>query len=260
MKTRLSRQCLTICLGLLVLLLCTTWVNAQSPAIVQLVSPDKIVTPGETFDVIVQVSNATSAFAAEVSMTFDPHQLQVLDADNGQEGIQIFPGDLLDPDHGFVAANRVDNEAGAILYALTLLSPALPVDGDGNLATITFRIVSNGETEIVLKQVLLATRDGIALPVNIDNAVMAITIDSEAPAEKLVPSNPSPGDSGKPLPPVVSSPNVYTPFAIPWLPIVLGAGTFLLIGGGIACTGLVLWLYQRRKRRRTVDGSPSVSR
>jgi len=77
--------------------------------------------------------------------------LEVLEMINATEGAFLTSG-------GYYSSNftyTIYQEKGFALLNSTLLEPALPANGTGVLATITFRVKMLGESEIRLEQVLL---------------------------------------------------------------------------------------------------------
>ena len=125
-----------------------------------LVLPDPLsvgMKSGEEKTVSIRVENATDLYGIEFQVSFDPNVVQVPDADDSLEGVQIAVGDWMAD--GFVAANKVDNEAGTVLFAATLLNPAEPLNGDGTVATIPFAAQGDGTSPLKITKTLLATRD-----------------------------------------------------------------------------------------------------
>ena len=82
---------------------------AQAATQVCLAASSSAVEVGDTFEVRIEVSDASGAYAAEVQVSFDPSHLQVADADSVAEGVQVLAGPFLNPDEGFPAINRADN-------------------------------------------------------------------------------------------------------------------------------------------------------
>ena len=65
-----------------------------------------------------QLAYAQGVYGADLSLTFDPTIVQVIDADETTDGIQIAAGSC--PAQGLTILNEVDNTNGTIRYALTL--------------------------------------------------------------------------------------------------------------------------------------------
>lgn len=161
------------------------------PATIEIVPAEQWLNSGDTTTVEVRISDATDLFAAEILLEFNPALLEVVDADTseGAPGIQIAPGTFPDPNDGFMAANQVDNTTGTILYAVTLLSPSLPVSGSGPLAYITFRGKAAGDSVLAFQRVLLSNQEAMEIPVAANDGVVHIE-----------PSGPTPTPTKEPTP------------------------------------------------------------
>ena len=159
---------------------------APSAAVVSLLADKTNVNAGETFTVTVAASNVRDLYAADVRLQFDPGKLEVVDSNSSVPGTQIQVGKLLDPSagQGFVAQNAADNAAGRVSYAVTLLSPAKPVSGDGPLAMITFKAKEAQAPAVTFLNALLTKQD---------NSTIAATTRplGTAAARPLVPAAPA---------------------------------------------------------------------
>ena len=109
------------------------------------------------FTVDIMVSDVTGLSGVELGLTFDPSIVAVVDADPGTPGIQIQPGGCPTPD--FVVENSADNTTGTISYAATSLSPSLPCDGGGVIASITFHGLAEGTSQVHFESWLLSDTD-----------------------------------------------------------------------------------------------------
>lgn len=116
---------------------------------------------GATTNVVVQLDNITDVFGIQLSLSFDPTVLQVVDADAGTSGVQINPGSC--PRTDFVVSNTADNGAGTIQYAVTQL--ALPPCDGGTVATIQFQCIAGGtSSEVNFSDSLIS--DGSPTPIS----------------------------------------------------------------------------------------------
>lgn len=114
--------------------------------------------PGWTVGAFIE--NAPLIYGADIRLTFDAAVLEVVDADESQEGVQVAHGELLDATAGFVLRNKADNESGVINYVLALLNPAPPVAGDGLLTQVTFRAKGAGQTTVRIAKGQFGTQTG----------------------------------------------------------------------------------------------------
>jgi len=70
----------------------------------------------ENTDVVLQLDDITSVYGLQVSLSFDPSIVSVVDADGGKPGVQISPGSCPQPDF----LNRT-----SLLKMALIMSPAL---------------------------------------------------------------------------------------------------------------------------------------
>jgi hypothetical protein len=113
----------------------------------------------------VVVADVTDLFGAEIQLTYDPAQLQVMDANPRLEGIQIAPGPFLAVEDRFVVTNRVDAQTGQITFVVTLLGQAAPVSGSGVLATVAFVTIGGGPYEVRVTRAQLVSSALVVIPV-----------------------------------------------------------------------------------------------
>ena len=111
----------------------------------------------ETVELDIEVQDVTDLWAARVQISFDPTVIRAQDTDPrpSAPGVQIIPGDFLDPAFQTVLVNEVDNTLGTIDFAVTETNPAEPQDGTGVLATIRFEAVGNGTSPVHLDSIQL---------------------------------------------------------------------------------------------------------
>lgn len=128
---------------------------------------------GQVVEVLVQVRGVSDLNAVDVRLGFDPTVLEVVDADEAAEGVQI---ELLDgflrPD--FVLANHADNAGGSVWFAATQLRPSLPVTGTGDLARVGFRALRAGSSGVTVTDQRLVRPSGDPLEVATFEAVVAV--------------------------------------------------------------------------------------
>jgi len=125
-------------------------------------------------DVALVISNVEGLYGAQVSLTFDPTLVKVIDASPLFPGVQITPGSFPYPD--FMVMWTADNEAGTIDYAVTQLGPREPVSGRGVLATITFAGLKPGETGLDFGDYILANVDGEEIETLSQDGVLTVTL------------------------------------------------------------------------------------
>ncbi|MBN1430748.1 MAG: hypothetical protein JXB07_20430 [Anaerolineae bacterium] len=124
---------------------------------------------GQEFTVDVLIENAPEVYGIDVQLGFDPAVLQVVDADQSANGIQLADGTFFDASQSYFLENTADNTNGTIDLAMTLLNPAPPAKGDGLLARVTFKAVSAGHTTIAIRDGLFGTRTGETIAPQFEN-------------------------------------------------------------------------------------------
>ncbi len=211
------------------LLLTTSLALAQTVARVY-AQPVEMSDRNLVVDIIAE--NVTDLYGAEFRLTYDPAVAAVQDFKPEQDGTQIQVGTLLAPDKGFVVANQVDETAGTITFAMTLLNPAPAVTGSGPLARVSFTILQNTPSTINVEHAKLVSLDLETIPSQ--TAALAIGSNNSQP---VVVANPPPPASNPE--PVVAAPAVQTE-VFPWwivaaVIMVLG---ILALGGFIVMDGL----------------------
>jgi hypothetical protein len=137
---------------------------AQTPATVSVRPAALKLAPGESAALAITIDQADQLFGFELHLEFDAEVIQVVDADPGRSGVQVELAEFLGNGQGFTVANLVDNEAGSLEYAMTLLAPANPVSGTGDLLHLSVLAVAPGSSQLSLL-VVLASKDGQSLAI-----------------------------------------------------------------------------------------------
>ncbi len=99
---------------------------------------------GDTITVTVNVSGAVGVYGGSFKLNYDPQAFEVIQTDNKA----VTPGEFFANEPGFALRNAVDTTAGTIEYAMTLMQPAKPVDGDGVLATFTLHALKDAPVSL----------------------------------------------------------------------------------------------------------------
>jgi hypothetical protein len=147
-------------------------------AIVRLQPAVQPVEVGDTATVEIRIANVVNLAGADVELRFDPAILQAQDANPAQEGIQIQPGDFLQPD--FVVTNTADNQAGLIRYILTQVGNIPPANGEGRLATVTFVTINPGVSDLTFTIAKLASQTADPIPVTTETGQVVVEPESAA--------------------------------------------------------------------------------
>jgi hypothetical protein len=137
---------------------------AVAPVRVRLESAAPTVGSSAPTNVNIVLEGVKNLYGAEVHLLFDPTLLQQQDADTNLPGNQFVLGSSFNKSSSFVALNKADNQVGTADFAVTLLNPAPALEGRVVLATLRFLAVKAGTATVRCTQVILANREGQALP------------------------------------------------------------------------------------------------
>jgi LysM repeat protein len=185
---------------------------AEVDAGIRVQPPNQQLKLGDTTAVEIWIDNVTDLVGVDIQLQFNPEVLQVQDIDSGQEGVQIQPGNFLSPD--FVIDNRAENTTGSIFYALVQVAPTSPVSGSGWLATISFRAVAEGNSQLAFTSAQLVTMvDGKLEQVSVVSQPGQITVGQPTgePTATFTPTLTSEPDQPTSTPTSTSAPGADTP-------------------------------------------------
>jgi hypothetical protein len=114
--------------------------------------------------------NIPASYGMELEIFYPNNDLTVVDTNSKQSGLQIQRGDFF-LESAYEISNNVDVRKGRIRYAISLLKPAEPIDGNGHLARIGFTNKTNKAVNIELAKVKFGTQSGkiveVAYPVQV---------------------------------------------------------------------------------------------
>ncbi len=138
----------------------TTSVDVSIPAV-------KVPRSSGAFSLPIQVSGAQNLGAAEITLTYDPAIVQVVDAKPG----------------GFLAQNgrqetmlppKIDNDAGRVTLGAFTYGNAPGADGDGVLFYLWLKPVRAGQSEIAVERALLLDVQANEQPVTVQNGSIEV--------------------------------------------------------------------------------------
>jgi hypothetical protein len=162
---------------------------AQTTATLALSPTSSSVAVNGTTAVTINVNTAGApADGVDIYMIhFTPSIIQVVDSDAGTAGIQIVPGSLLTN----TAINTVDNTAGTIQFSQST-SGGTSFTGSGTLATITFKGIAQGSSNVTFDFTAGSTSDsnvayqGADRLTSVTNATVSVTVpDTTAPTVSI---------------------------------------------------------------------------
>lgn len=229
---------------LLLLLLSPTWAQAQGQPRLVLSAETLTLKTGEQTTVEILVQDAAPVYGVETYLSFDPAMLEVVETSHGN-----FLS--ADPDNeAFVIQNEFNNEQGRVAYAVALLNPAPPVEGDGLLMRITFRAKTEGQTVINLEDSLFGTQTGEEIVPTLEIPQLNLTIEPgivSPSQDNQLTNQPQPvphSDSTS-----VIDPEAGDNSALLGISLVLGGVVIILIGV-IGVIGLIgVWFFFSRRQR-----------
>jgi len=161
-------------IGMLIAVMTLTNAQAQETATQVGIFEPAQVAPGEVVQVPIFIKNVQDLYGFDVIIEFDPGIVQVEDADLSNPNVQVSLGDFLDP--GLLLFNAADNEIGMIRFTMSQYNPSDPKTGEGILFVVRFKGAAEGESELKVSFIQLATRDGIEIPaVGIDSKISVIS-------------------------------------------------------------------------------------
>ena len=106
---------------------------------------------GERFAINITVDNIQNLYGIEITLAWNASILHVVSVDL-RLGAESHPdGVLHEPPSVFIAKNNVTQERGEYLLAATSVAPAPCFNGTGNIARITFDVVSHGDSKLNLE-------------------------------------------------------------------------------------------------------------
>ncbi|MFQ5343614.1 MAG: cohesin domain-containing protein [Anaerolineae bacterium] len=125
------------------------------------------------------VANMHELYGVDFLLTYDASAVEVIDADLDRPGVQIEPGPLFTGQPYFVAYNRatVDHRTGVgtVSFVATLLNPAQPINGDGVIASVRYRVLESSvppEALFTIEEVQLVSQGGRRMLVEWEGSVI----------------------------------------------------------------------------------------
>lgn len=104
-----------------------------------MVIPDLAV--GETRQVQIVLENVDGINEIEIHVSFEPRNVNIVDADPAKDGVQIQPGEIPEPMQ--VIQNEAKNDAGFLVYHVAQ-EPGTSARGSGVVATLTVQAMAKG--------------------------------------------------------------------------------------------------------------------
>jgi len=160
------------------------------------VSPQTIQVGSAETLVEVTLEGVSGLYGLDIRLEFDPALLEVLDADDGKDGVQISPGQIPSPD--FVVRNEADNAAGTLWYAATQMNPREPASGAGVVCSFHVRGISGGAGELRVVEAKLVDRSGGDLATTTSGAQVTVALGASQATEDSPTATPTPQPTDTP--------------------------------------------------------------
>lgn len=139
-------------------------VTPPSPARL-MIQPSEITTgPGQTFELVLAGESVPESQQAQVTMTYNPAQLEFVEALPGQ----FF---RIDQKQSSMTVSA-SPQSGKIV--LQFGKPGHAVQGSGQLATLVFKTKTKGQSPIVIKQPRLTSTSGQSIPITVQHGLIKI--------------------------------------------------------------------------------------
>lgn len=161
---------LSVCLLILATAAPVAYAQSEPPVAIVVAPASLELAPGQEGEIAIEARAARELYAFDVTLTFDPAAVTVVDSEPSRDGVQVGLGLFLDP--GFVILNQADNQTGVVHVAMTQLSPSRPKSGAGPLVVIRLR--ANAASPLILARAELARPDGSKLPVALSSGQVTI--------------------------------------------------------------------------------------
>ena len=116
---------------------------------------------GQITTVDLMVYDVVDLCGFELQISFDPSVVRIIDADPEGDGVNITPGDFINP--YFLVENICDNTAGTIDICIIQTFPQPPRTGTGRLASIILEAVGPGNADFQFEGMLLSNQEGRVL-------------------------------------------------------------------------------------------------
>jgi hypothetical protein len=144
-------------------------VGAVTAAVVTIEPASQVTTPGTSCCVNITVKDVANLGAYQATLRFDPLAMNVA---------EIKAGDFLERSGTTVGAGMeiINNVDGSVTFFYALTTYGASVSGSGKLATIYFDtdVPANGNFNLNLSDVILATGTGDSIPVDVVNGSVTL--------------------------------------------------------------------------------------
>jgi len=143
------------------------WSILEASDVVLFVSPSfSEINVGENKVISIDIANVIDLYGFEFKLKYNTYLLDAID---------VAEGDFLKSGGDtFVSKMEINDTAGYVWVAITLMSAPSGVSGNGTLATITFEAISGGTSTLGLYDTILGDSYGNPIPHTVENGTISI--------------------------------------------------------------------------------------
>ena len=141
--------------------------TAQDGAVVRIAPAAGSYAVGATFAVDVRIEDVADLYGVDIRVAFDPARLQIVEP-------EVTPGTGLLSPPWMLLFNQVDNEAGKVVYVVTMLNPQVPVSGSGVVFSFHFRTLMAGQAAVDISERTLTDINGELIAATTAGAVYQV--------------------------------------------------------------------------------------
>lgn len=167
---------------------------------VSLKPSESTVRRGEQLTLTIELEDVSSLYGLYYVIYFDPQILEVVDADLGTLGIQIYQDRIFEGRNVCWRVNDANNVTGVITYGAMLCAPSPPFYGSGDSGEIRFYAKNVGVSAVRFDRAVSVLSDANARPITTawQSAQVTVILGAETPSPTgtVVPSPTSTGAPG----------------------------------------------------------------
>jgi len=168
---------------------------------------------GDTALVEIRINDVAKLYGVDVKVGYDPNVIEIMDADDSDDDVQIQAGDLPDVSNGQGLIQTNSAADGIISYAAVRLGQDMAQDGSGVVASMTIKGLAAGTTDLMFESVLVANETAGPIAADLNSGAVSVTGDcgggtdpdpdpapTARPTDPTDPTDPDPGSGGNPEP------------------------------------------------------------
>lgn len=130
------------------------------------------------------LDNSSDVYGYDLELAFDTQAIRIVDLNSKQTGVQVQTGDYFSS-NAYEIANRVNESAGTVRLASSLLNPAPAASGQGAIAIVGVQHKKAGAATLEIKRIQLGNAEGVMLPVSSPKIVSVLPAQSKSTGAAL---------------------------------------------------------------------------